>query len=267
MSKRPPEESPVFSSPPVVESAMSVQFDELPGFDTVHFGMFRDKVVNEFPLHETQPRLGSIVERFPFRSSGKFRFQQGVTPERVYYLNGEGTRLLQLQANRFGLNWRSQGKEGVKYPTYAENSRTFFKYFDALKHFCEQNELGDFRPGLCEVLYVNNVLPLKGESFAELFAKVLSLSVGGHTDWLPPVETATFNRTFVIGEQEGRLYVEAGVSAKDNQQSLVLKLVARIYHKDERSLRETMDLSHDWVVQAFVAFTNPEIRSSRWGEQ
>jgi uncharacterized protein (TIGR04255 family) len=205
--------SPAFERPPVVETALSVQFEELKQFTTVHFGLFYETIRDRFPEFEGQERLPPIVEAIPIQAKVRgIRLQAGPNVQRVWYRDApEGAVLVQVQPDRFGFNWQKVDDE-PSYPSYAKNSGMCLDEFQRFVQFAREHELGDVRPNFCEVVYVNHIRPEENESVIDLFRRVFAgIDLGHSDDWLPSPEVVAFNRTYVIGEQQGRLYVEAGI--------------------------------------------------------
>ena len=48
---------------------------------------------------------------------------------------------------------------------------------------------------------------------------------------------------------------------------ILLKITARVIHKDGDDLRENMDLAHFWVVKSFVSLTDEHVRHERWRQE
>lgn len=262
--------SPKFDNPPVVETAVGIQFAELSGFRTMHFGIFYETIRDRYGFAEDQPRLDPIVETFPKAVRlPHFKVRTAPRPERVWYTESEdGSYLLQLQPDRFGFNWR-QTEENARYPSYTESSQLCLKEFRGFLGFCDIHGF-NVRPDLCEVIYVNHIWPNEGESPIELFEKIFPGISWNHSDkWLPPPENVRLNRVYVIGDQQGRLYAEAEIAhQKDRGDLILLKMTARVLHRSEdpADIVDTLQLGHDWVVNGFVSLTDPAIRRERWGQ-
>lgn len=265
------EACPSFRNPPVVETVLSIQFDELRNFRTTHFGMYHATVKDRFPVVEDKPRLESVIESFPrVPRVPAFRIAPaGGGPDRVWFKEPpDGSMMLQLQPDRFAFNWCR--KDGQEYPRYASNQPKLFDEFDRFREFVTQHELGEVKPNLCEVTYVNHIHPIENENLTECFAAVFTgVNWESSDGWLPqPPEVVSFNRVFTIGEQKGRLYAETAIvgdSAKS--QFILLKITARVIYNDEDDLRESLELAHLWVVKSFVSLTEDQVRQERWEQE
>jgi uncharacterized protein (TIGR04255 family) len=258
-----------FRSPPVVESALAVQFEEISLFRTVHFGLFHQAVRDQFPVAEDQSRAEAIFETFPIvpRPLGLKLIQKSAAPERVFFRDStDGSRLIQLQPDRFGFNWRRTVDE-ERYPTFGEIGPLFLNEFQKFKDFCEQEGLGKLRPNLCEVVYVNHVFRQDPESAVECMERILSGVSLRLDNGLPTPELAAYNRVYPIGDRKGRLYAEATIGRHHvNGDFVILKLTARIVLTDGDNLAANIQLAHDSVVNGFVAITNPATRQQVWGQ-
>lgn len=266
---------PSYDRPPVVETVIGVQFPELVGFRAAHFGAYWETIRDRFPKAEDKGRLPEVSESFaPGRAvpSGGMQLLGPGTPERTWFIGETGIHLIQLQSNRFLFNWRAGTDTSVRYPTFPSNSKKFFGEFEAFCRFCEKEKLENPAPECCEVTYVNHIIPQKGESAIDLFGSVFTgLRWELADNWLPAPEAAVFNRRYVIGDNHGRLYAEAGLAVraveKQAEQFIRLNVTARVNHDADRDLRDSILLAHDWVVNGFASLTDPGIQDERWGRK
>ncbi len=266
---------PRFAQPPVVETALGIQFDELGSMTASHLGLYFNQVRSRYPIAKDQPRLASITELFPARPvmpDLKFQLVNSKPVERVWFMsNGEGDdpgdKLIQIQPDRFGFNWRKPGEDSA-YPSYSRNGRECLEEFGRFAEFCRQENLGVLKPNLCEVVYVNHIVPPDGCSAIDDFGIVFpGVSWESGTGWLPTPERASLNRVYVIGENQGRLYAEASIGTVRGQGDIiVLKMVGRVICNDSVRVAEGLQLAHDWVVKGFECLTAPAVRRERWGQ-
>jgi len=262
-----------FRYPPVVETALSVQFDELTNFRTTHFGKYHTSISDRFPVTQDKNRLEPVREFFPIGLRPQLpplHFAKAALgePQRVWYQEAvnEGV-MLQLQPDRFIFNWRK--KENEAYPRYETNKPRLLEEYERFCTFVRDEQLGEVQPNLCEVTYVNHVLPdtseLPTECMASIFTGLDWISSDG---WLnQPPAVVTFNRVFEIDNQKGRLYIETSIANSETKGDFILlKITARVNHKEEDDLTANLDLAHEWVVKSFVSVTDRQVRHERWGE-
>lgn len=267
----PQKQTPKYDNPPVVETVIGVQFPELRGFGACHFGLFWKTLNKRFSRTEDKPRVGKIAVEFPHKTvfpQGLF-VQQSTLPDRVWYVSEDDTDLIQVQPNRFIYNWRRRPGKDDRYTSFENNSKNFSQEFEAFRGFCRKESLEDPIPDYCEVTYVNHLVPQAGETVSDLFGKVFAGLDWRFSDaWLPQPEAATFNRTFVIGDNRGRLYAEASLArvGKEDVELIVFKLTAYVKHDPEATseLADSLLLAHDWVVNGFASLTDIAIQKDRW---
>ncbi|MCH8270572.1 MAG: TIGR04255 family protein [Planctomycetes bacterium] len=265
-------QQPSFKNPPVVETALSIQFNEIAGFNNTHFGLFHQTIKPEYPHVREQPRLDPVIERFPgpvFVGKSRFQIENAIVPQRMWFVNENDSELIQLQPDRIVFNWR-QKDDRSEYPRYATNGPKCIDAYSSFVDFCESHQLDRPVPNLAEVAYVNHIVPVDGESAVETFARSFAGLDWKATDGFLPSspETALFNRVYVIGNNEGRLFAEASIIlTKESSGKVQLKVTARVNHVDAaRSISDSLQLAHDWVVNGFVSLTTPEMHK-HWGLQ
>lgn len=269
-------ETPKFNKPPVVETVIGVQFPEIDGFSAVHFGLYWRAIRDRFKNFEDKPRLPPVVEQFPRNivlPYPRVELSEGAGPDRMWYTAQTESELIQLQPDRFLFNWRQQGA-ATRYPSYDANKKKFLDEFKNFQKFCEENQLKEPSPNLCEVTYINHLVPQQGESSVQLFGKVFSgLRWEACDDWLPEPESATFNRVFRIERNRqavGRLYAEAAIALKrrekKEQEFVLFRVTGRVMHpfSPNGNLVDSLQLAHDWVVKGFASMTDRRIQEDRW---
>ena len=262
---------PQFKNPPVVETALGIQFDELNSFTTTHFGLFFASIRDRYPFPKDQPRLSPIIEPFPHRPmmpEFKLQMLDARPVERVWYIDAEkGANLIQLQPDRFGFNWRKPNDD-APYPSYSKHSKRCLDEFGGFRDFCRNQGLGNVNPNLCEVVYVNHIFPLADNTaVSELETVFPGIEWRHSTNWLGSPEGVSLNRVYVIGKNRGRLYAEASIAThRERGDFILLKMVGRVLCGGMQDLADSLQLAHDWVVKGFESLTDPKIRKERWGQ-
>lgn len=263
--------TPKFRKPPVVETVIGVQFPELAEFTSAHFGLYWNVIKRGYHKAEDRPRLPEVGEVFPRRPTVPtpgFRISNRAVPDRVWFTSESGSELLQVQPDRFLFNWREQ--PGEKYPSYTVNVRKFLRELSHFCQFCQNQGLGEPKPNVCEVAYINHIVPRDGESATELFANVFpGLKWEFSEEWDLPLESVQYNRVFVIGDQLGRLYAEASVASHPQMAEpfVFFRVTGRVNHPSDGNgeLSDSLRVAHDSVVNGFAAMTDPTIQKDRWG--
>ena len=257
---------PEFDHPPVVETVLSVQFEPVEGMKTVHYGLFWERIRQQFPVTECKPALEPVIERFddPPKRATHLRFEsRGDTPPiRIWFTNETGTEMIQLQNDRFIKNWRKATDEDV-YPRYEMVIKPGFQRdFQSFREWLATASLGPTRINQCELTYVNHIVADQGSrTWAETTA-IFSF-LGG----LPEnVEDGSFFLRFPIHyeqRQVGRLFVEIqpGVRASDSTPIYVMNLTARGFIG---AGFEFFDLGRAAIVSSFARLTTPAMHKI-WG--
>jgi len=255
---------PEYAKPPVVEVAISVQFEELAGFRPVHFGLYWELIRDRYPVTEHHPPLASVVELFGTRGSqaGSLSIESQFPVGRCWYLSSDGLRLVQLQPDRFVLNWRKLDTD-IDYPRYERLREIFQSELESFLEFATRNELGGFEPTQCELTYVNHLVSALGGGEHGELSKVLSVWSGKTTEtYLPKVEDARLAWQYRFEENSspiGRLHVQvkSAMRTRDRTPLLVWELTGRgaPLGLGVEGVLSFTDRSHEWIVRGFTALT------------
>ena len=97
---------PELRRPPIVEVVCGVTFDSVPGLDALMLGIYWDLRKDDFPKRQLHPAI-----------SDELGFAIGAMPMRAFIISADDQFILQLQHDRFFMNWRSAGKG---YPRFSE---------------------------------------------------------------------------------------------------------------------------------------------------
>lgn len=264
---------PEFSQPPVIEVALSVQFEPLPSMNVAHFGLFWTRIRQEFPKTQYQPPLPATVERFGGRvPQPTLTTTIGYPMPRCWFLNQEETELLQLQTDRLIHNWRKLEGQTAPYPRYHRLRDKLLSEYSILNEFVEQEHLGQLVPNQCELTYINHISFQPMAANPPDLTKVIAPWRQQYSDsFLSAPESVNASLTFVIPGPTGaagRLYLVASPSLRvtDDQPLLVLQVICRGAPDGNGidGLFRFLDNAHEWAVRAFASFTTTEMHS-RWG--
>ncbi|MCK4340106.1 MAG: TIGR04255 family protein [Phycisphaerae bacterium] len=267
---------PDFTKPPVVEVALSVQFDALADLGAVQLGLLWSQFRDRFPKVEEHPPLDPSFEQFGVRgspsSAPRLRILTKPPSARCWFLNEEGTELIQVQSDRFVHNWR-KADTSQAYPRYKHVRETFKRELEVFHEFLSSERLGQFKPNQCEVTYVNHILSGAGWENHGQLDKIFTVLTHQYSDtFLSSPEDARIVIDYVIpapdGTPLGRLHVSAepACRAADDKPILILKLTARgrLTESGLNGVFSTLDLGREWVVRGFASITEPEMHAI-WG--
>jgi len=263
---------PEFQHPPVVETALSVQFDPIRGMHASHFGLYWQHIRQQFPATEERDALEPAFELFGERAKRgqriRFESRDSLRLGRVWYVNAKGTELIQLQADRFVKNWRKTGQADV-YSRYEKTVKPGFERdLKTFTEFLASEDLGPMTINQCEVTYVDHIVAGEGWQTWSDAPRVFSF-LG---EFSQPIEDGMFTLRFPIIHREkpvGRLTVEVQPALRESDERLmyVVNLTARGMMGMPGMTgegREFLDLGRAAIVQQFAALTTPAMHSI-WG--
>lgn len=236
----------------------------------VHFGLLWDKWRERYPRTEHHPPIGAVVELFGSKgpSRGVVTIESHFPLGRCWYLSEDDQRVIQVQQDRFTLNWRRTGAD-TPYPSYDALRDLFRKELEAFRSFIVEEKLGEFAPVQCELTYINHLPSGEGWSTANELAGVIA-PWSGHTtgSHLPDVEAIRWTWQYRFDEDQepcGRLHVEvrSALRKSDRHPLLAMHMIGRgapIGEGSEGVLAFT-DRAHEWIVKGFTALTTKSMHT------
>ncbi len=260
---------PEFARPPVVEVAVSVQFDA-PVLDGPLIALRWGQVRDRFPLREETAPLTPTIETFGEPQEPRIEIQfSGASPtRRLLMLSEFKTKLLQIQKDLFGYSWRKLQPQH-EYPRYEQIRNDFESELVAFHTFLSAEGLNDLSPIQCEVTYVNVILSEEHVRIrhSDLGRVIPSATPRLTAGFLPPPEQTRYASQYVIpGEgnvPQGRLYVsvEPTHHMTDKTPMYLMKLTFRGAPQGDGTdgIIKAMDLGHEWIVQGFATLTSSEM--------
>jgi uncharacterized protein (TIGR04255 family) len=255
---------PSFKKPPVCEVALAVQFNEIREFKTYHYGLYRQRVIQRFPLFEEQSPLQRWDEK---KIPGPIIPQIGVMnlPQlrRCWFVENNKNRLIQLDPEHFVYNWRKvTGQE--TYPRYEKSIRPEFisQWEGALGFFREQG-FGNIVCNHWEITYVNHIDKGQGWNNLEDLNKIFTIWSGmKKREFLPVFEHLNVNCSWLFPKENGRLRMtlEPAIRQSDRKETILIRFVARgwLGQGTTENLLQGLDQGHEWIVRAFADLTTPE---------
>ena len=248
---------PEYENPPINEVVLGVSFAPLHKMKVPHIGLFWDIVKKEFPRCEHAPIIGNIKDIV--------EPEAGVPIPRVWLINKEDDRLIQIQKNKFLLNWRKKEKH---YPHFDDISKMFFEKLEIFWNFIKENDLDSMAVNEYELSYINHIP--KGESWKDI------ASIGGlipditwhHTEnrFLPDPAVINWQIIFSLPSGNGNLVVhlKTGFRKSDQHPLFILEMTAR--GLGEKGMFEWFRMAHEQIVLAFEDLTALEVQKNVMGE-
>lgn len=150
-----------FSRAPLVEVAMSVQFDAPRRLTQAHLGAYWASQRDQFPtVHSTQG-LPAINEEFAGGRSWlppALRLALAEEPDtRVQMTSADKAWVQQVQANRLVVNWRKGDAPESEYPRFSGTLERFLASWGAWNAFLCRVGVSPATPAVWEVVYVNKI--------------------------------------------------------------------------------------------------------------
>lgn len=270
---------PEFSKPPLVEAVLTVQFEKIEGFRTVHAGLFWERLRSALPDFEHVEEHPPVEQAIEVPGPGGSR-PPGVRVEvldtpglpRLFFLNHEKTQLIQLQPDRLSHNWRKTGEED-QYPRYERIRPSFVQELELFERFLADEKLGVLTPAQAEISYINHITPLESSETGISPHGILRIWPDYRGAAGSALEDASMNLRHEIrdakGQFEGRLLVsiKPAIRRSDKRRLLVLELVARGRPLGEgiSGAMAFIDRGRELLCRAFEELTTPEMQT-HWGK-
>ena len=265
---------PEFDKPPVSEVALSVEFSPLENWRSPHAGLYWANIQKEYPNTEVQAPVPSQIETF-----GESQWQRPgfrvelASPDatRLWFLSEPPTKLIQVQRNRFIVNWRKVKGDEI-YPRYFKEMRPRFeREWKGFKDFIAAQKIGVISPQQCEVTYVNDILrDEEWKSYEESLDLFSPWWKKGSDGFLPSPENLTLNGSFAFPDKTGRLHfiVQRAIRGIDNKEAVQFQLIARgkPASASDDDLMKWMDIGHEWIVRGFTDLTSSQAHKL-WGRK
>jgi hypothetical protein len=159
---------PVLCKPPIVEVVCGVHFDALE-LDGMVLGVYWDGRKDEFPTGQLQPAFSE--------GSG---FVLGSPPLRAVLVGSDKVHVLQLQHDRFFMNWRAMGAAYPRFSNGEGGPGLMTKALNEFKHFsdfCEQRFGRRPTPTRIELAKIDKLI--RGKHWRDLDDLTAVLSLAG----------------------------------------------------------------------------------------
>jgi uncharacterized protein (TIGR04255 family) len=265
---------PEFTKPPVTEVALSVSYAPLDKWRSAHAGMYWGRINATYPLTQVHPPLPVQLETFEGKAVlvvPQFQVDFVVNPDtqRYWFTTDPPVRVVQIQNNRFVVNWRKvQGDES--YPRYASDLRSkFIEEWNSFTEFLAEQKFDAPVVQQCEITYVNTILQDEGwTTFEEARSLFSQWSAKGSDGYLPPPESLALNGTFLMPDHSGRLHVtcQRVIRPTDERHAVHFQLyaVSKPKSSELNDIVAQLDIGHEWIVRGFADLTSPHAHKL-WG--
>ena len=269
-----PKKNLEFERPPISEIALSVHFEELNGLLIPHFGeIWQEFQTDQFEQIVEQPPVSPIIEQFPNPPSGEPQVSFGSTPilPRIWFIENNNNRLLQVQRDRFTFNWRKIDS-GQQYPGFSSVFENFDGFYNRFCQIITEMGVGSVKPLQYELTYVDQLI--EGEGWQTLYDlteiyNIFRDSKESSSFW-SDVEFMNLRTSSEIPELHGRLHfgIISGVKTPEQKRMLQSDFVARGFTENaESSMEAWFRLAHDQITDKFLNVFTEGIQTRVWGRK
>jgi uncharacterized protein (TIGR04255 family) len=258
---------PEYEHPPVVEVVCGCLFDPV-NLQIPHFGLLWERFRKEYPgCQEVAPLVPSI-ETFDDQEHGPLEFPKLPLP-RIWFLNTEGTGIIQVQRDRFLHNWKkASGSEA--YPRYAVVKSLFSSHYTTFQRFVRDSGFDKVEPRQYEMTYVNHIM--RGDGWGSLAdVRKIFPDLSWRDDrsrFLQGPEVLASRWSFQLPAKAGRLHATVQPAIhKDTMASLLqFELTVRGFpgESSDEAMWQWFDSAREWIVRGFSDLTAEGIQKEVW---
>ncbi len=242
---------------PLVEVAFGVRF-VAPEFDVVNFGEYYQLIRDDFATRK-------MVAPIATQESTDLVTQtvQVPTLPRVWF--EQGTRLIQLQSDRFVYNWRKDATTEEPYPGFAELFAEFRERWAQFRDFAARTFQLPLHIEELSLTYVNQIRSADG-----MEPPIFNFRAEPLTDDLPKPEHWVSQLRFALVEENAQLTISARPAIYLVTQERMTQLDVVVGSRDAPPAEDTeqfyfwFDAAHSLVHRGFKGLVRKEWRA-KWG--
>lgn len=239
-----------YAAPPLVEVVFGRQFRPLM-LSAIHVGDFWTRLGRDaLPNTSEQPPLPALIET----PAGPLVAQQAAA-SRHWFRSSDEETLVQLQCDRFLVNWLSG-----PYPRFVPLKERFDSFCGLLEAFAFEHLSTRLEDEQFELSYINHIpwhpdWRSQGEAFRNVCP---DLAWGLRPRFLPSPTTGEVRFVFDLPSHAGRLRItlKDALRTSDQTRIVVMELTARGMLPNRN---EWFGLAHEWIVRGFSDLTSEEM--------
>jgi uncharacterized protein (TIGR04255 family) len=255
----PSRRTPEYKNPPVVETALAIEFAPIKGWNVVQYGALWERFKTRYPKVEVYPAPQEFLTRPQLDFADP--------PVRCFFIAATDNQLVQIRSGAFVRNWRAS-QEHPEYSRYRTIRPSFQEDLGLFLDFLA--EQGFDRPEVwkCEVTYVNHFL--RGREWQEpsgVWRVLPALASPVNSEVLSNLQQQSLAQSFVLPDEIGQIQFQLQPGIRNDGQE-IFQLAITAFGKPKGSgmeeILEWLDLGHFAVVQGFTDFTSPQVQESVW---
>ena len=238
----------------VSEIVFTIQFPRISIATVLDMANFFELRKDKFPLLQQVPRLGPIDPKMP-ELADPSQMQLGFTDAslpRVWLISSDGMRVIQLQDDRLGFNWRRVDPldRSDPYPGYVALKQEFADLYAEFSSWCENRFGAAPKPNAGDLSYTN-AIPLQDEKGPKRISEILSFFSPRMKRQINGFQMGWMER--LSGKAPGYLTMQATVGALVTGPSVVvLNFVSRVDLKDAgNDVSSWFDNAHNQTLELF----------------
>lgn len=250
---------PAKRRPPVAEVALGVQFSKALPLGIVELGLLAREFAEWYPTVLEQPPLPRAVELAQALAQSPDQ-EFSLYPPRLWLISTQNDALVQIQSDRFILNWRRTRVES-DYPGFPWVKGAFLLELDRFLAFLKSRNIEPPAFELCELTYVNHFPAGDGWSS---HAEAGLIFQGIEMPKLPGglvAEDAVVRFRYAVRDADhaflGRVHFNVTPGVAAGLPIYVLNLMGRGVVSDD--IAQTVDACHVWLAAAFKGLTLPAV--------
>jgi uncharacterized protein (TIGR04255 family) len=256
-----------FATPPLTEVSFSLQFEPIEQLHLGFLGLLWDVFRDRYPIAQHADEIDHVIEKFgvlPREIPQKLKFLPQLPLPRMMYFSEDKQFLIQVQKDRFILNWRNHESVKFEYPRYKNLKKRFLDEIEILYGFLKANNLPSPDYDQVEFTYTNHI-DAKDHIAQEVFNDVID-----EKRYSPSLELETFDIKLkhILKKDDhniGRMYtsIASGSRKSDGSKLYILNFTTRT-HPTKPSLEgvvEVMDIMREEINNSFSAITKPKMHN------
>lgn len=234
------------SSPPIVEVICGVFFSPLPNFDPVVAGTYWQQRRADFPGHSIHPAAGAPPG-----------LVIGTPPLRTWLISSnDGPFVIQVQADRFYLNWRRRGDAYPRFSTEHGLLERTLREFAMFTDFC-QAELGTRpTPTSIELGKIDHLV--QGVHWSD--KDDLSVLLPSLAPTLSVARATSPEVLLRFREAEDDHSLQVTLASARVESSNLIRLEATVVRRSDSELREAFEAANRQANEVFAALVPAEQR-------
>ena len=264
-----PRSLPDFSTPPLNEVVLGVQFSPPRGYQQIRAYEVWQLYRAHFPVVEEQPPLPPTFETFGLPAAPQFSFNvvTGAKHDRFWFLSDNKDEIVQFQDDRLLHNWRKVGDLTNEYPRFESMISKFEGEIVAFEGYVRSLAPQSLTITQCEISYINHIELDRADGKLKV-SDIFPFAQFPRE--MPEDFSIAFRRTICgdDGGPIGRLVVEAqtAISGATGREIVVFTLTAR-GAPPEPSIAGALRFLHvgrEMIVNTFASHTS-DLAHKMWG--